>query len=90
MEALKDISEIDLFRHMTDEASRFQVGSRMHSRSLVVQRLMSKIQCLTDGEFETAISALESMVEGYNIRKKSDDKKSRNNSESQVASILRK
>ena len=66
---LLTIEERDLERHMNDNASRVEMSSLMQKRFANMQKLLLKAQTLSDRDFETAFSSLESIVES--LKKKS-------------------
>lgn len=73
--------EKDLVRQMHDQATRVGTQDAWQRRSASVQRLMARINALSDSEFETAMAALESMVENFNARKLRTDNKEQSEKE---------
>jgi|GEM_PF-5261328 len=63
------LNEHDLERQIGDLAARTEVASNANRRSTTLQRLLSKIVVLSDREFESAVDTLESLVDGYRVRK---------------------
>lgn len=78
MDSEKPINEIELQRLMSDHATRAEFCAQLHKRHSAMQVLMSKIQTLTDSEFETAYGTLESLIQNYNAKKAKNDKKDEN------------
>ena len=69
------IEEIDIERHMNDNASRVEMVSLVQKRYSYMQKLLIKSQVLSDKDFETAFSTFESVVETLNQKKlKSSDR----------------
>ena len=75
METEKPINEIELQRLMADQATRAEYCAQLHKRHSAMQTLMSKIQTLSDSEFETAYGTLESLILNYNTKKAKFTKK---------------
>jgi hypothetical protein len=84
MEKKNEVSELDLFRHMQDQAARVQMNSQWHKRNSDLQRLMAKIQTLSDAEFEKAYDTFESLVNNFNQRNAQDSKKKEVSPEKQL------
>lgn len=86
------INEIDLARHMGDQASRAEANNLAQKKYSHLQRLMSKISALSDKEFDIAFSTLESMIENFNTKKaKQDDEKNiKKNKENAINIITNK
>lgn len=73
--------ELDIERHMNDNASRVEMVSFMQKRYSYLQKLLLKAQSLSDKDFETAFSTFESVVETLNQKKQKieeSDKMSKN------------
>lgn len=71
------VCEVELYRQMLDDASRAHVQGSWQMRHQALQRLMAKIQTLSDQEFETTFLALESLVENFTAKKLAGEKKDR-------------
>jgi hypothetical protein len=65
----ESINEIDIERHMNDNASRVEMISFMQKRYSYMQKLMSKAQILSDKDFETAFTTFESVVDSLSQKK---------------------
>ncbi len=60
------IEEIDIERHMNDNASRFERNSFVQKRYNYMQNLLMRVQGLSDKDFETACLTFESIVDTFN------------------------
>ena len=67
------IDEIDLARHMDDNASRVEMVSLLQKRFSYMQRFLLKAQALSDKDFETAFSTFESAIEVLNHKKQKNE-----------------
>ena len=63
--------EVDIQRHLFDMAARAEIASAVNKRHALMQRLMARIQVLSDKEFETAYHTLDSMIERFCVTKAS-------------------
>jgi len=61
--------EVDIQRHLFDMAARAEIASAANKRQALMQRLMARIQVLSDKEFETAYHTLDSMIERFCVSK---------------------
>jgi hypothetical protein len=85
------IPEQTFQRFLGDLEARHEIGAEHQKRNVEIQRLLAKLHCLSDGEFEDAFRAVEAMVDGYVHRKILPEKKRLGSSEqalSEVNSII--
>jgi hypothetical protein len=61
--------EVDIQRHLADLASRAEVMSASNRRLVLMQRLMARIQVLSDKEFDSAYQTFESLVDKFSLAK---------------------
>lgn len=69
MEAKPEISELEIQRFLTDQSARVDWMSPCQKRQASVQRLLSKIQLLTESDFEAAFGTMESIVDGIQLKR---------------------
>jgi len=75
--------ELELVRMMDDQAVRYDSLGRLHKRNVLLQQLLSKVQVLSDEDFDSAITMFASMVSSMEERRKSkEDNKDKLNSKS--------
>lgn len=72
------INEIDLEHHMNDVATRVGMVSSMQRRYFNLQRIFLKAQLLSDKDFETALTSLETLVDTMAKKKNGEDKSKEN------------
>jgi hypothetical protein len=73
--------EAELARVMDDQAARFASMSRLQKRNYILQQLLTRVQGLSDDDFESAFATFSSMVTTLEARrKKNDEEKERENS----------
>jgi hypothetical protein len=63
-----EIDERELERHIQDHVSRMETSSSFASRHQKMQRLLSKMNTLSDHDFDHAWKALECVVEGVYVK----------------------
>ncbi len=90
-ETPKDIPQIDLERHMNDYASRVQMSSLGQKRVATMQKLLLKIQSMSDKDFDMAFSTIETVVDNLTQKKQSPmesdkDKSTKNNLSNMITS----
>lgn len=84
MNKQKAVDETELFRQMLDQAARAEVPALWQRRNASLQRLLARVQTLSDAEFEAAYQTLESLIENFAHKKiKTEKKKPANNEELQ-------
>ncbi len=60
------LDEVELERHMNDNASRVQMICSMQKRHSNLQKLITKAQLLSDKDFENACLTFESILDSFN------------------------
>lgn len=68
----KGISEIELERAMADQAARFECASTWTRRQSLLHTMNAKIQYLNDEEFNSTLKTLESLIDGYTLKKQKE------------------
>ncbi|NBO37300.1 hypothetical protein EBU99_01820 [bacterium] len=72
-------NEIELARTMDDQAARFDSMGRLQKRNFILQQLLSKVQGLSDEDFESAFATFSSMVTTLEAkRRRTDEEKAKN------------
>lgn len=61
--------ELELRRQLSDLAARVEMRLPTHGRQATMQRLLAKTLALSDREFETAVGALEGLLDRFASRK---------------------
>jgi hypothetical protein len=64
------VSETELARAMEDQAARFDSMGRLQKRNFILQQLLSRVQGLSDEDFESAFATFSSMVATLETRRK--------------------
>ncbi|MEN9809856.1 MAG: hypothetical protein RLZZ488_1423 [Pseudomonadota bacterium] len=67
------INETEIARVMDDQAARFDSMGRLQRRNFVLQQLLSKVQGLSDEDFESAFATFSSMVTALEARRRKQD-----------------
>jgi hypothetical protein len=81
MSQLQGVNEIELARMMEDQAARFDSMGRLQKRNFILQQLLTRVQGLSDEDFESAFATFSSMVTTLELRrKKLEDEKEKANS----------
>ena len=81
MSQLQGVNEIELARMMEDQAARFDSMGRLQKRNFILQQLLTRVQGLSDEDFESAFATFSSMVSTLELRrKKLEDEKEKANS----------
>jgi hypothetical protein len=63
-------NELELARMMEDQAARCDSLGRLQKRNFILQQLLSKVQGLSDEDFESAFATFSSMVETLEARRR--------------------
>ena len=81
MSQLQGVNEIELARMMEDQAARFDSMGRLQKRNFILQQLLTRVQGLSDEDFESAFATFSSMVSTLELRRKKleDEKEKANN-----------
>jgi hypothetical protein len=81
MSQLQGVNEIELARMMEDQAARFDSMGRLQKRNFILQQLLTRVQGLSDEDFESAFATFSSMVTTLELRRKKleDEKEKANN-----------
>ena len=75
------VNEIELARMMEDQAARFDSMGRLQKRNFILQQLLTRVQGLSDEDFESAFATFSSMVSTLELRrKKLEDERAKANS----------
>ncbi|NBW82305.1 hypothetical protein EBR21_11180 [bacterium] len=64
------VNEMELARAMEDQAARFDSMGRLQKRNFILQQLLTKVQGLSDEDFESAFATFSSMVATLEARRK--------------------
>ena len=75
------LDETELLRQMHDQAARAEVPALWQRRNDSLQRLLARVQTLSDAEFESAYQTLESLIENFAHKKIKTEKKPSANKE---------
>jgi len=77
----QSFDENELARLMDDQAARFDSMGRLQKRNYILQQLLTRVQGLSDEDFESAFATFSSMVTTLEARrKKREEDKERENS----------
>ncbi|MEY4066364.1 MAG: hypothetical protein RIR26_2572 [Pseudomonadota bacterium] len=72
------LNETDLARLMDDQAVRIDSVGRLQKRNFILQQLLSRVQGLSDEDFESAFTTFSSMIATLEAkRKKAEEEKER-------------
>ncbi|MFZ9520124.1 MAG: hypothetical protein ACO3A4_06565 [Silvanigrellaceae bacterium] len=67
------VSEMELARAMEDQAARFESMGRLQKRNFILQQLLTRVQGLSDEDFESAFATFSSMVTTLEARRKKNE-----------------
>lgn len=87
----ENISETELRRFLTDQMAFVEVGSSWQRRRHAIERLIAKIHCLSDQEFDAAYQAFESIIENKALKKaapESETEKNKKEVQNDLASLF--
>jgi hypothetical protein len=87
----ENISETELRRFLTDQMAFVEVGSHLQRRRHAIERLIAKIHCLSDSEFDAAYQAFESIIENKALKKaapESEAEKSKKEVQSDLVTLF--
>jgi len=70
MSQVQGVNEIELARMMEDQAARFDSMGRLQKRNFILQQLLTRVQGLSDEDFESAFATFSSMVSTLELRRK--------------------
>ena len=70
MSQVTGVNEIELARMMEDQAARFDSMGRLQKRNFILQQLLTRVQGLSDEDFESAFATFSSMVSTLELRRK--------------------
>lgn len=75
------LSELELTRMMEDQAARCDSMGRLQKRNFILQQLLTRVQGLSDEDFESAFATFSSMVTTLEARRKKieEEKEKQNN-----------
>jgi hypothetical protein len=81
MSQVTGVNAIELARMMEDQAARFDSMGRLQKRNFILQQLLTRVQGLSDEDFESAFATFSSMVSTLELRRKKleDEKEKANN-----------
>jgi hypothetical protein len=81
MSQVTGVNAIELARLMEDQAARFDSMGRLQKRNFILQQLLTRVQGLSDEDFESAFATFSSMVSTLELRRKKleDEKEKANN-----------
>lgn len=72
----KGFNALELERMMNDQAARCDSMGRLQRRNSILQQLLSRVQGLSDEDFETAFDTFASLISTLESkRRKSDDER---------------
>ena len=74
------LNETEIARMMDDQAARIDSMGRLQKRNFILQQLLSRVQGLSDEDFESAFATFSSMIATLEAkRKKVEEEKERLN-----------
>ena len=69
------LDQMEIMRQMHDQAARAEVPALWQRRNASLQRLLARVQTLSDAEFDSAYQTLESLIENFAHKKIKNAKK---------------